>query len=229
MDNWNQWRAAACSLVFVALSLSGCGGGGGSDDDDDDTGGSGSGPGNSLRTSCVAPDRPNIDTGIDFLTVNANAERFVSKLLIEPAPPRRWFQLTRDGVIHTYDRTGGAQPDEWIDISDFVYATGNGGLVSMVFHPDYPATPEVFVWYSSGTDDAFVMNLDRISVDNTDNPSSFNRENILTINQVDTIHQGGDLVFGSDGYLYLSQGDSGVVVAGSGAGHALPAGQSHAH
>ena len=199
-------RRMALSGVALAISflLTSCGGGGGGDND------------NSLSASasgCVAPDRPNAATGVGFKSVVDDPVAFPTKLLQEPVQPRRWFQLERDGRIHTYEKTVGAKPRLWVDIRDWVRAEGNGGLVSMAFHPDYPATPEVFVWYSDGPDEAFVMYLDRLTVDNVENPSSFTLETILSVNQETTIHQGGDIVFDEDGYLYLSVGDSGVDAA----------------
>jgi uncharacterized repeat protein (TIGR03806 family) len=202
MDDSIQWRTAVCILV-LSLSLAGCGGGGGSDDDVP-------APPDPTSAACVAPERPSIDTGVDFETVSVSAAPVVTKLLQEPASPGRWFVTQRAGRIFTYNEQPGSAPQLWIDFSEYVLPIGNGGLLSMAFHPDYPATPEIFVWYSSGTEEAFVMNLDRITVDDTSNPSSFSQESVLTVNQVDVVHQGGDLVFGPDGFLYLSQGDSGL-------------------
>jgi glucose/arabinose dehydrogenase len=85
---------------------------------------------------------------------------------------------------------------------------GEGGLLSMVFHPDYADNGLFYVYYTNAAGD---LDLARYQVypNNPDlaNPSS--KVLLLSIPHPDIYHYGGELHFGNDGYLYLSTGDGG--------------------
>ena len=80
----------------------------------------------------------------------------------------------------------------------------------MAVAPDYAASGRVFVFYNDNAGNLAVDVLLRSASDpNRADPST--RRNVLTIAhaQADN-HNGGQLLFGSDGYLYLSTGDGGT-------------------
>jgi glucose/arabinose dehydrogenase len=93
---------------------------------------------------------------------------------------------------------------------------GNGysekGLLGLAFHPDYKNNGKFYVYYSAPTS---VKGMDHQSViaeytapSNIDKASSDERI-ILEIQEPESNHNGGQLCFGPDGYLYIGVGDGG--------------------
>ena len=106
-------------------------------------------------------------------------------------------------------RTAG-QNHEFINLDPIVLTGGEQGLLSVAVAPDYAASGRVFVFYNDNAGNLALDVLRRSGSDpNTADPST--RRNVLTIahSQADN-HNGGQLQFGSDGYLYLSTGDGGT-------------------
>ena len=157
--------------------------------------------------SCVAGEQPLGDTGVGYDRL-FGAGQGLTKLLQEPAIPNRWFVLKKDGDILAIDAEEPYSKFTWLDLSSYVIGEADGGLLSMVFHPDYPATPQVFVYYTSGAIDALEGKLSRITVDDVSQPGTFVIEELLSVDHATKFHHGGGLAFGPDNYLYLSIGDS---------------------
>ena len=103
-------------------------------------------------------------------------------------------------------RTAG-QNHEFSNLDPIVLTGGEQGLLSVAVAPDYAVSGRVFVFYNDNAGNLALDVLRRSGSDpNTADPST--RRNVLTIahSQADN-HNGGQLQFGSDGYLYLSTGD----------------------
>lgn len=161
--------------------------------------------------SCIAPERPAGQADIDSLTVqDGTAINYPTKLLQRPDSATRWYVLQRSGQVQTFDAADPLNVATYLDFQPDVTVVGNGGLLSMAFHPDFPNTPELFVYYSSGTEQALQTVLSRITLDDVDSPIAPVQEILLTIDQATIFHHGGDLVFGQNGYLYVSVGESGA-------------------
>jgi glucose/arabinose dehydrogenase len=81
-------------------------------------------------------------------------------------------------------------------------------LLGLAFHPDFAANRRLFVHYSRAGDGATVVSELRASADlQTADPSS--ERVLLTVAQPFANHNGGQLAFGPDGYLYIGLGDGG--------------------
>ena len=98
----------------------------------------------------------------------------------------------------------------FLDIRSKVRTRGNEeGLLGLAFHPDYEANGLFFVYYSASSPRRSV--LARYSVDARDSlradPAS--EEIVMTISQPASNHNGGQIAFGPDGYLYIAIGDGG--------------------
>lgn len=90
--------------------------------------------------------------------------------------------------------------------------TGENGFLSLVFHPDFATNGTFFVYFSMEVGGSLYQRLHQISVtDPTANTATiFSHKPLLTILDRETNHNGGDLHFGADGFLYLSLGDEGA-------------------
>src|SRR5690606_14723456 len=102
----------------------------------------------------------------------------------------------------------------YIDLSPIVDSNVEAGLLGMAFHPDYQNNRQVFLSFTehgNGSDVSVVSYIARYteSADGMTLDAS-SRENILSLNQPFNNHNGGNIVFGPDGNLYIGFGDGGA-------------------
>ena len=139
----------------------------------------------------------------------------VASGLVQPvyavAPPgdSRIFVVEKRGRIRVVEG-GEVLEQDYLDISDRVENRGEMGLLSMAFHPDFPADDRVFVYYSTETESGDLqsqVSSFRVSAD----PDRLASEetSVLTVPQPATNHNGGHLLFDPDGHLIIALGDGG--------------------
>ncbi|CAH1777626.1 unnamed protein product [Owenia fusiformis] len=104
----------------------------------------------------------------------------------------------------------------FLDIEHLVYNGGEHGLLGMDFHPDFQNNGRFYVYYSvlatvttsNRIPDSRISEF-RTFPNNKDVADISTERVILNIPQPGYNHQGGQLSFGKDGYLYLFCGDGG--------------------
>lgn len=115
------------------------------------------------------------------------------------------YIATKDGRIWSYD--GEAVSDTPVmDISARVTNSGEQGLLSIALHPE--DARRLFVHYSAGDGDTVVSEFDLISETEAD-PSS--ERVLLRLDQPAGNHNGGMIMFGPEGLLFLGLGDGGAA------------------
>ncbi len=119
----------------------------------------------------------------------------------------RLFVVEQAGRIFTI-ADGHVNPTPFLDIVPIVGSDGNEqGLLSVAFHPNYQTNGQFFVYYTDKNGDVVIARY-HVS-DNPDLANADSPEPLLTIGQPFANHNGGQLVFGADGYLYAGLGDGG--------------------
>ncbi|MDA1280663.1 MAG: PQQ-dependent sugar dehydrogenase, partial [Chloroflexi bacterium] len=97
----------------------------------------------------------------------------------------------------------------FLDISARVSTQGNEeGLLGLAFHPAYASNGYFFVYYSAANPRRSVLSRFTVSA-NPEIADPVSETIILEVPQPFSNHNGGSLVFGPDGYLYLGLGDGG--------------------
>ena len=81
------------------------------------------------------------------------------------------------------------------------------GLLGLAFHPNYAQNGFFYVNYTDSRGDTVVSRFELTSDPNTADPDS--EKILLNISQPYANHNGGMIVFGPDGYLYIGMGDGG--------------------
>lgn len=119
----------------------------------------------------------------------------------------RLFITQQLGQLVIYDGNA-LLPTPFLDISSRVLNGGERGLLSVAFHPDYENNGFFYVYYTDLNGDTVVA---RFSVSSGDpNVADPNSEVILLqVDQPFANHNGGQMHFGPDGYLYIALGDGG--------------------
>jgi glucose/arabinose dehydrogenase len=119
----------------------------------------------------------------------------------------RIFIVERIGRIRLV-KNGNLQATPFLDISNHVLSGGEQGLLSVAFPPDYAQRKQFYVYYTQGNGDNVVARF-RTSA-NPDLADSASEQQILELpHPFQTNHNGGQLAFGPDGYLYIGPGDGG--------------------
>ncbi len=118
----------------------------------------------------------------------------------------RLFIIQQTGQVRIFNDTQ-LLPTAFLDISTLVSCCGERGLLSVAFHPQYTVNGFFFVNYTDTTG-ATVVARYRVSADpNLADPAS--GEVIVRVPQPFANHNGGQLQFGPDGFLYIGMGDGG--------------------
>lgn len=133
---------------------------------------------------------------------------FARPTYLTHASDERLFVVEQSGLIHIIDR-GDLLPEPFLDIRDRVGSDAlEQGLLSVAFHPSYADNGQFFVYYTNKAGDAVVARYQVSPVD-PDQAGSDSETIIMTIAQPYANHNGGQLQFGPDGYLYVGTGDGG--------------------
>lgn len=131
----------------------------------------------------------------------------------------RIFVLEQGGVIRIV-QDGAILPDPFLDITAQVGSGSNEqGLLGLAFHPDYESNGFFYVNYTDLSGDTVISRF-QVSVD--PNIADLSTEKILLqVVQPFPNHNGGNLEFGPDGYLYAGLGDGGSQGDPNGNGQSL--------
>jgi glucose/arabinose dehydrogenase len=100
-------------------------------------------------------------------------------------------------------------PTPFLNITSKVLFGGERGLLSVAFPPDYSTKGYFYVSYTRKPDGASVVSRFRTDPDNADLALALSEEIILTVNQPYSNHNGGQIAFGPDNFLYIGFGDGG--------------------
>ncbi len=119
----------------------------------------------------------------------------------------RLFVTEQAGRIRIIDH-GKLLPAPFLDIHKRVSSGGERGLLSVAFAPDYESSGMFYVDYTArrGGLHTVIARFRRTTRDRADANSE---QILLTIDQPYGNHNGGQLAFGPDGYLYIGMGDGG--------------------
>ena len=142
------------------------------------------------------------------LAVEVVARGLTAPLHVTAAPgDARLFVVEQTGRVLIVE-DGKLRERPFLDISARLRFGGERGLLSLAFHPNYAKNGYIFVNYSEKVNGATRVERYRVSEDaNRADPAS--AQLILRVEQPYSNHNGGHILFGPDGMLYIAMGDGG--------------------
>jgi glucose/arabinose dehydrogenase len=135
----------------------------------------------------------------------------------ESRPPHRFFVLQQGGTILALTPGAAAPPVVVLDLTSRVYDRSESGLLGLALHPDFgdPASANgryAYVFYVTPVGSVLHDRVSRFTIDLASARADEASELVL-IDQTDEDfdHNSGNLIFGSDGHLYVGVGDEGGI------------------
>ncbi len=121
----------------------------------------------------------------------------------------RLFVVSQEGVIHVLENNSDINTSStFLDIRDSLLFGGEQGLVGLAFHPNFVSNGYFFLNYTRTNPRRTIISRFSVSADhNLADPNS--EVILLEVDQPYSNHNGGQISFGPDGYLYTSLGDGG--------------------
>jgi quinoprotein glucose dehydrogenase len=130
----------------------------------------------------------------------------------------RLFVCTQQGIVSFFPNQQDANEEQvqtFLDISskvDYEDKENEEGLLGMAFHPKYAENGEFFLYYTiKEPPHTSIISRFRVSKDDPNRADPMFEEEILRIPQPYWNHNGGTILFGPDGYLYIGLGDGGAA------------------
>jgi glucose/arabinose dehydrogenase len=152
-----------------------------------------------LTVTAPAPIEPvavgleEVATGLDFPTY-----------LTSPPGDSRLFILEKDGAIRLV-KDGSLLDQPFLDIRRQVSKGAEQGLLGLAFFPDYATSGRFIVHYTELSGASRIAQF-RVSAD-TDRADPSSETPVLVVSRPGIAHNGGQVVFGPDGMLYIGLGD----------------------
>lgn len=164
------------------------------------------------NTTCLAGDRPAQNVALATTRVFPNLPSFSSPVLMLQAPgdATRWFVVEQGGRVRVFDNQASVSTTRsFVDITARVQSGGETGLLGMAFHPNFPTNPRVYLSYTNGSSGLVSRVSEFQSSDGGQTLDPATEVILLTVTQPESNHNGGNIAFGPDGYLYIGFGDGG--------------------
>ena len=140
--------------------------------------------------------------------IAASGVALTQPVAITHAGDSRLFIVLQAGQIMVYDGTT-VLPTPFLDIRTLVLAGGERGLLGLAFHPRYAENGFFYVNYTDRPGGDTVIARYRVSAADPNRADPASASVLLLIDQPFANHNGGQLQFGPDGYLYIGMGDGG--------------------
>jgi len=120
----------------------------------------------------------------------------------------RLFVVEQEGKIRIV-QNGSLLSTPFLDIQNRVTSGGETGLLSVAFHPSYRSNRRFFIDYTARRPNLKTIVAEYQTSATNPNVADTAERVLLTIDQPFENHNGGQLQFGPDGYLYIGMGDGG--------------------
>ena len=127
-----------------------------------------------------------------------------------PLDSTRWFVVEQAGQVKVFDNNPTvAATAVFVNIAGRVTSGGETGLLGMSFHPNFPTDRRVFLSYTATSGNLVSRISSFMTADGGQTLDPASEQILITLNQPEDNHNGGNIAFGPDGFLYIGFGDGG--------------------
>ncbi|MEN0036810.1 MAG: PQQ-dependent sugar dehydrogenase [Cellvibrio sp.] len=157
-----------------------------------------SGAPTSISWQAVFPSLPNIPNATNLIQV--------------PSDNTYWYATRQSGRVVRFQNNASANAlAEVLNIEDRVdFSGGETGLLGIAFHPQFASKPYVYLNYiATGISNQMETRVSRFAVAQNGMIDKNSEVILLRFDQPYSNHNGGQLAFGKDNFLYISSGDGG--------------------
>ncbi len=154
---------------------------------------------------------------VRLVSVASGLQRPVALVIAPGDPRRRLFVVEQIGTIRALEN-GALRPGVFFDLRTNVSRDNEQGLLGLAFHPRFVANRKLYVNFTDRDGDTHVVEY-QVDAGDPDRVDPASARELLRIEQPYANHNGGHVLFGPDGKLWVGTGDGGA------AGDPLKAGQ----
>jgi glucose/arabinose dehydrogenase len=154
-------------------------------------------------SSTVGPPEGTIQVGLDQVASGLSFPLY----LTAPAGDPRLFIVEKTGAIRIV-KDGALLPTPFLSLVGRVTTGGEQGLLGLAFDPAYATNGRFVVHYTDGSGNT-VVSMFHVSAGDPDQADPASEAVLLTAEQPFENHNGGQILFGPDGMLYIGLGDGG--------------------
>jgi glucose/arabinose dehydrogenase len=138
-------------------------------------------------------------------------------MAVPPGGSGRIFICQKEGKIWIIDH-GKVLRHPFLDLADSMISINQGyderGLLGLAFSPHFASDKKFYVYYSAPADSPHIRYINvlasfTVSASDSDRADPRSGKILMRFQKQQSNHNGGDLQFGPDGYLYLGLGDGG--------------------
>jgi glucose/arabinose dehydrogenase len=121
----------------------------------------------------------------------------------------RFFVLEQKGRIVVVD---GEKTNEFLNIVERKpFASSEEGLLGLAFHPGFKTNRQFYIYYNQQDPRRSVVSEFKVSAADENKADMTSERKLMEVSQPYPNHKGGQVSFGSDGYLYITLGDGGFA------------------
>ncbi|MFT5040085.1 MAG: cysteine-rich repeat protein [Hyphomicrobiaceae bacterium] len=142
----------------------------------------------------------------------------ITDLATAPGNLERLYVVLQEGLVRIVEN-GVLIPEAFLDVSSATMQFNNeDGLLGLAFHPQFESNGRFFVDYTDLEGDTVIARFEVSPATGIADPAS--SKELLRIGQIDPFHNGGRIVFGPDGFLWVAMGDGNGIPGGDTANQA---------
>ncbi|HSU53281.1 MAG TPA: PQQ-dependent sugar dehydrogenase, partial [Candidatus Dormibacteraeota bacterium] len=157
---------------------------------------------------CAEP-IPSMDVAVAFPELKFNRPLWLEET---PDGTHRLVVVEQDGRVFIFPRERSAKsPSVFVDITERKpHVQNEEGLLAFAFHPGFKTNGLCYLYYVQQAPKRSVLSEFRVSSADPNKVDPGTERVLLEVPQPYWNHKGGTLIFGPEGYLYLSLGDGGA-------------------
>jgi glucose/arabinose dehydrogenase len=161
-----------------------------------------------FQTARAADPIPSLSLTVAFPNLKFNRPLWMEEI---PDDSKRVIVIEQDGKVLLFPRDASAKnPKTFLDLTPRkTHVQNEEGLLAFAFHPKFKENGLLYLYYTQQAPKREVLSEVHLSKTDSDQADLSTERILLEIPHPYWNHNGGTLIFGPDGYLYLSLGDGG--------------------